>query len=245
MNNQTVNDEMTETQREAYLENLEKLGLTEESATRLKTLLEANGYNVEIRYGFYITYADHSMSDRRLAHLMVNNNLVAMSTTSSWWEAKEAKKFQIEVNKCVDLINEISTFAPTVIDPTFRDKRYEEERERSKRALLAKIEKWNALPSEEVVIKLPSGGKVVMVRHKAEYKGGYSTRFSISYNLVFADGKVEDRFWADNFVTSSGKVQRKKFTERYERSMPENDIEVMVENIKKLADEEKKSRRDF
>lgn len=228
--------------RDHRLRRYAELGITEENAAQLKALLEANGYKVDLEYYVSIQPIYKNWNDQPRAHLVFSNDLIEMSTSGSYWEFGEAKRFQREVNTCIDLMEQIEVFAPNLIDKTFRDQRRQKESEEAKVALQAKVDAFNAMPKTEVLLEPAGGAKVVLNRDQMtyEYASHYGRRDSFPASLsLFTKNGEEKHFSPSSYITRSGSVQHKKFKEQYESILGEEDIDsisiVLLSLAKKLA----------
>lgn len=225
----------------AFLECIEELGISEEQALAVKTLLESNGYVVEFSYSLRISESEREWSKQAKARLDAHNNLVVVSTPSSSWEVEEARKMYDEFTKCMDLINQIENLAPTIVDPIFRNQRLADRKANNDTLMTARVAKWNALPEQEEILKLPSGGKIILTRSKVEYKQSRKTQFYASLRIETAD--ISDKsFYLSDFVTSSGKAQRKKFLQHYS-TLSNQDAMCIAGNLVELSQRLSKERR--
>jgi hypothetical protein len=202
-------------------ERLAELGITQAQANEIKTLLEANNYRVDMDYFWSINLKYETLKDSPLASLTFGNGLFVMTNSSSHWTFDIVQEYKKQVDKVLELMTAIHAIAPTVVDPTFRNKKAEEQRAKDKEARLAKIAKWNALPEKETILYLSTGAELVQLRSKIEYREHYRTEFWLGYKLN------EQHFSPYQFITKDGRVQRKKFVESY-RHLPAQDVDTLL-----------------
>ena len=190
-----LKQDVSEIAKNTRIDRLTQYGLSEETAAMIKTLLEQNGYRVDTEYFISIVPANQDFNHRPQANLVFNDGLIHMSTNGSHWTMEESKAMNAQVAECLRLMELIAAFAPTVINPEFRDALRKAEASIAKEKLLAKIERWNALPQSEEILTLSNGWRLVLKRGKAEYKQGYRTSFWTGLELN------ANTFWADQYIT--------------------------------------------
>lgn len=213
---------------ELRAERREELGVTKEQAEAIKQLLEANNYKVDMDYFWSVQPIYVGYENEPKASVQFGNGLFALHTVSSHWQYNEAIKFAEDVAKSMTLLNKIKEIAPTVVDPTFRNKRIEDEAAKHKAAMEKEIARWNALPERETILTLSTGEQLEQVRSKAQWENNRRVEFHIYYELD------KRNFYIHSFIKRDGSIQRKKFAD-WHRQMATQDVEALIKLLPELS----------
>lgn len=216
-------------------ERLAELGVTKEQAQAVKELLETNNYKVDMEYYWSIQLKYDRYEDETHASLEFRNGIFTLHTSSSTWEYNSALVFAEQVTTTMKLLETIKSIAPTLVDPTFRNKKAEEARVAREDARRKQITMWNALPERTLVLTLPSGAKVEQVRSKAEYSPNQRTEFWVTFEL---DGQ---RFDVYPYLSKNGSILRKKFLDWNQRMLKE-DAEALLGIMAELRARQQRAR---
>jgi len=156
----------------------------------------------------------------------------SISTTGTHVTGVYAKKYLEQLRSAVELIEKCGDVETVLKKFEILEELERKEEERKMKAL---AEEWLKLPREEVVWS-KRGVEIVKVRSKtAEYDPRRTSRImgSVHYE-VRSEGRSQP-FYPDDFITSSGAVQKKKFKEFWTYRFQENTDEV-AEILKELKE---------
>lgn len=185
-----------------------------------KENLDPQNPHVEYRYGDHIRVQSESLENvhKAMALLGISYYQVQLMKDSGRGYFNEG-----------DIV-----FTSEVI--TAINQRQEDEKKLYNKKQYDRAEKLNKLPEIITVWNFDKGYKVVLTHGEAEYKPSYSSSIQCGvYFKLIKPNKETERFWADDYITRNGKVQKAKFMEKAKYSIKDEEVrKAVVSKLKEM-----------